>query len=267
MGQPFLQSVSNALSILELFNGRVQELSLTHISNSLNLGKSTTHRLLSTMMNKGFIEQNPENGRYSIGLKVVHVGANKLNNISIIQECRPILELVSETTGESTHLSLYNNGQIIFVDKVVGVNLSIMSSMIGYRLPAYATASGKIFLAHMSSDELENFLRTAELRALTPHTLTKRQVLLEELENVRKNGFSKDNQESDEGLVCFAAPVFGRQGKLLAAVSVSGALSRMNAQQERMVESIVHAAHEASGRCGWDDPKTHHGSIFHEVLK
>lgn len=251
MSQPLLQSVDNALRILELFDGPVRELSLTEIAKHLGLGKSTVHRLLSTLEAREFIEQNPESARYRLGVKLVHIGANKLSNINVIDECHPLLEELSAITGESAHLTFYSNGRTTFVDKVKGANPAVMASMIGYSSPAYASASGKIFLAFMPKEELEHLLRHIEFQPRTPYTITNRVDLMEELEKVRYNRYSEDQQEGDEGLVCFAAPVWGYENKLLASISVSGAASRMNNRRDILVGEITAIAEKASKRCGW----------------
>lgn len=251
MAQPLLQSVDNALRILELFEGSVKDISLTEISRSLNLGKSTVYRLLSTLEAREFIEQNPESGRYRLGVRLVHIGASKLGNINVIDECHPILERLSSVTGESTHLSFYSNGRTTFVDKVKGANPAIMASVIGYSSPAYASASGKVFLAYMDPHELDELLRFIEFDARTPFTITNRVDLLNALEKIRATGCSEDQQEGDEGLVCFAAPIWGHEKKLLASMSVSGAATRMNSRKDILTREIMAAARTASMRCGW----------------
>lgn len=251
MAQPLLQSVDNALRILELFEGSVRELSLTEIARHLALGKSTAHRLLATLEAREFVEQNPETGRYRLGVRLIHIGANKLSSINVIDECHPILEELSTITGESTHLSFYSNGRTTFVDKVKGANPAVMASMVGYTTPAYSSASGKIFLAFMPREELDTLLRHIEFQSRTPYTITNRVVLLDILEKVRYNGFGEDQQEGDEGLVCFAAPVWGYENKLLASMSVSGAATRMNNRRDTLVREIMAAADKASKRCGW----------------
>ena len=251
MTQPLLQSALNTLRLLELFNGPVQEMGLTDISRALGVGKSTAHRLLATLEAQGFIEQRPGNGRYRLGLKIVHLAAHKLATINIIEECHPFLEALSAATGESSHLSFYMTGEITFVDKVFGSNRAVMSSMIGYRLAAYASAAGKMFLAHLPPEGLEDFFKRGRLSQLTPHTITSRVRLLEELARIRAMGYSEDQQESEEGLVCFGAPVWNRSGRMAAAMSVSGQASRMNARKDELIVEIQAAADQASRQCGW----------------
>ncbi|MCD8350245.1 MAG: IclR family transcriptional regulator [Planctomycetaceae bacterium] len=250
MAQPLLQSVDNALRVLELFEGAIRELSLTEIARQLSLGKSTVHRLLATLEAREFVEQSPESGRYRLGVRLVHIGACKLSNINVIDECHPILDELAGITGETTHLTFYSGGRTTVVDKVKGSNPTVMATIIGQTTPAYAAASGKIFLAFLPKDELESILRHIEFKPRTPYTINNRVQLLEELEKVRVNGYAEDQQEGDEGLVCFAAPIWGYENKLLASMSVGGAASRMNSRRDSLIREIIAAAAKASKRCG-----------------
>lgn len=251
MPEKFLQSVDNALKILELFSGNIQELGVSDVSRALGLGRSTAHRLLTTLENRGFVEQSPTTGKYKLGMKIVNIGAGILGRLNIIKECHPCLEDVSNETGESSHLALYNQGQITFVDKVPGRNPAIMASMIGLQRPAYPTGTGKALLAFLPEDELEKYLRNCQLQKLTFATITNRNELRQRLEQIREQGYSEDQQEMEEGLVCFAAPVRDRTGRVVAAMSVSGAASRMNMRKEELVKKIKEAAEQASRNCGW----------------
>ncbi len=251
MAQPLLQSVDNALRVLELFEGAIRELSLTEIARQLSLGKSTVHRLLATLEARDFVEQSPESGRYRLGVRLVHIGAHKLSNINVIDECHPILEQLAGITGETTHLSFYSGGRTTLVDKVKGSNPAVLASMIGHTTPAYASAPGKIFLAFMPRAEQEDVLHHIEFQPRTPYTINNRVQLLEEIDKVRRDGFAEDQQEGDEGLVAFAAPIWGYENRLLAAMSVSGAASRMNSRRDSLMREIIAAAAKASQRCGW----------------
>jgi DNA-binding IclR family transcriptional regulator len=251
MAEKFLQSVDNALRILELFSANVQELGVSDVSRMLGMGRSTAHRLLTTLENRGFVEQNLNTGKYKLGIKIVNIGANILGRLNIIEVCHPYLEQVSHETGETCHLALYGQGEITFVDKVSGKNPAIMSSTIGLKRSAHSTGTGKMLLAFRPENELEKYFGSSPLRRFTPTTITDGRELKEYLEKVREQGYSEDQQESDEGLVCFAAPIRNSTGKVVAAISVSGAASRMNSHREDMIAKIKDAAERASRSCGW----------------
>jgi IclR family KDG regulon transcriptional repressor len=253
MSEKVLQSVDNALRILELFSRNVQELGVADISRALDLGRSTAHRLLTTLENRGFVEQNPYNAKYKLGIKIVNIGGIMLSRLNIIQECHPFLVEISKETGESSHLCLYSQGTITFVDKVQGNNPASMDSVIGLKRPAYVTGTGKSLLAFLPEAELELYLKNVQFEKYTPATITECDELKQCLETIRKQGYSEDQQESEEGLVCFAAPVRDRTGKVVAAISVSGAVSRMNSRKEELVKKIIDAAEKASRACGWSE--------------
>lgn len=251
MPEKFLQSVDNALQILELFAGNVGELGVTDVSRALGLGRSTAHRLLSTLESRAFVEQNPITGKYKLGMKIVNIGASMLGRLNIIKECHQCLETLSSETGETTHLALYSRGgEITFVDQVRR-NPAIMSSIIGSKMPAYATGTGKILLAFLSDAEVEKYLKNVHLQQFTSSTILDRDELGKKLEQIREQGYSEDQQESEEGLVCFAAPVRDRTGRVVAAISVSGAASRMSVRKEELVNKVKEAAERASRNCGW----------------
>lgn len=251
MSERFLQSVENALKVLELFSGDNGELGVSDVSRELDIGRSTAHRLLTTLESRGFVEQNQTTGKYRLGMKIVHLGVSILGRINVVTECHSFLKALSAETGESSHLALYSHGEITFIDKVSGNNPATMASMIGIKRPAYSTGTGKSLLAFLPEAELEQYLSNVQLQQLTPSTITDRNELRKCLEIVRKDGYSEDQQEAEEGLVCFAAPIRDRTGKVIAAMSVSGAASRMNARKDELIEKIKETAKQASYNCGW----------------
>lgn len=251
MQEKYLQSVDNALKVMELFSENIGELGVSEIGRTLGLGASTVHRLLTTLENRNFVEQNQITGKYKLGIKIANIGARILGNLNIIKECRPYLEQVSRTTGETAQLVLYGQGEdVIFIDKVYGKSPTTMSAVVGARMPAHATATGKLILAFLSEKAIENYFSSAKLKQYTLTTITDPQELRNYLQKVREQGYSEDQQERDEGLVCFAAPVRDFTGKVIAAMSISGAASRMNSRREELVGEIKETAEKASEACG-----------------
>lgn len=251
MAHGFLQSVDNALRVVELLSGENPELGVSEISKSLNLGKSTVHRLLITLERRGLIVQNPATSKYKLGIKIVHLGAGVLRQLNIIHESRPYLGELSRITGESAHLALYSQGEITFVDKVTGNKVALMGSTIGLKKPAYCTATGKVLLANLSKNEQEEYLERVDLLQFTPNTIKDVKELRRQLLQIKSNGHAEDQQESEEGLVCFAAPIRDISGTVIAAASVSGAASRMNEHKQTLVPLVKNTAQNISQACGW----------------
>jgi DNA-binding IclR family transcriptional regulator len=246
-----LQSVDNALMILDIISEEGHELGISEISRRVSLGKSTVHRLLNTLAGRGYLVQNPDTGKYNLGIKIVNISAGILKNQNIIKECRPYLEELSEVTGETTHLCFYNNGEITFIHKVQGNNPSIMGSIVGASRPAYITATGKALLAYMPDKTLAEYLKNLNLKQYTPYTITDIDTLSKMIAAVKVNGYSEDQQESEEGLVCFAAPILNNMGEAIAALSISGAASRMNKRKDELIKLVKQYGCFCSKSFGW----------------
>lgn len=246
-----LQSVDNALMIVDMISEEGHELGISEISRRVSLGKSTVHRLLNTLAGRGYIVQNPDTGKYKLGIKIVNIAAGILNNQNVIKECRPYLEELSVVTGETTHLSFYNNGEITFVDKIKGKNPSIMGSVVGTTKPAYITSMGKVLLAYLPEKKLAEYLKDVNLKPYTPYTITDIDSLSNNIAVVKVNGYSEDQQEAEEGLVCIAAPIFNSMGEAIAALSISGAASRINERREEYIKLVKQYACSCSKAFGW----------------
>lgn len=246
-----LQSVDNALRIMEAMSESEYELGIAELSRNLGLGRSTVHRLITTLESRGFVTQNPVTAKYKLGIKIVTIGGTILQKIDIIKEARPYLEKLSRATGESSHLALLSGDEIIFVDKVLGSNPAKMASVIGLRRPAYATATGKMLLAHLPEGQLKKWLNSVSIHRCTPFTLSNTDELSEQLEKIKGLGYSEDLQEMEEGLICFGAPIRNVSGEVFAAVSVSGAASRMMQSKQDLIVQVTKTAELISEACGW----------------
>lgn len=246
-----LQSVDNALRIMEAMSESEYELGIAELSRNLGLGRSTVHRLITTLESRGFVTQNPVTAKYKLGIKIVTIGGTILQKIDIIKEARPYLEKLSRATGESSHLALLSGDEIIFVDKVSGSNPAKMASVIGLRRPAYATATGKMLLAHLPEGQLKKWLNSVSINRFTPFTLSNTDELSEQLEKIKGLGYSEDLQEMEEGLICFGAPIRNVSGEVFAAVSVSGAASRMIQIKQDLIVQVTKTAELISEACGW----------------
>lgn len=252
MAEQLLQSVTNCLNVLEILAETEIELGVSDISRYLSISTSSAHRLLITLASKGFVAQNPNTEKYKAGMKIVTLGANILNNTNIIRECRPHLQEINHLTGETSILAIYSQGEITYVDKInSNNNPAEYSSLIGMKRPAYSTANGKILLAFLPEQQLDSYLCSVELRPLTPYTIVDKNELTRNLAEIRITGLAEDNQEAQEGLVCFAAPVRNGYGEVVAAMGVSGPPSRVNSRRQELIAHLRKSTEEASLSCGW----------------
>ncbi|MGI6129053.1 MAG: IclR family transcriptional regulator [bacterium] len=244
-----LQSVSNALTLLEVLSQH-QEIGIVDLSRQLGLAKSTVHRLITTLEAHGFAAQNPNTGKYHLGLKTVVIAGHTLDLMDIRPLIRPILVKLRDETNETAHLVVRHGNNALFIDKASSSNSIRMDSHVGWQAPLHCTATGKVILAFMSKSEQAQLLRQLELKAYTSNTYTDPEKLKAELEAIKEQGWSCDNEEIEIGLYCLAAPIFDRTGNLKAAISISGPISRVK-DHANLIKAVKVAAHEASETLGY----------------
>lgn len=225
---PIIQSVERALQILDLFNEQATELKITEISKQIGLSKSTLHSLLKTLQLHGYIDQNPENGKYRLGMKLVERGHFVVGTMDIRQKAKSWLTTLSQETGQTTHLGILDGNEGVYIEKIEGKQAAIAYSRIGRRLPVHATAIGKVLLAWLSEEECAAVLEGYVYQGFTSSTLTSRASLLAALQETRSNGYSMDNEENEPGVRCIAVPVWNHESRVIAALSLSTLTSRVN---------------------------------------
>lgn len=225
---PIIQSVERALQILDLFNEQATELKITEISHLMGLSKSTLHSLLKTLQLHGYIDQNPENGKYRLGMKLVERGHFVVGTMDIRQKAKSWLTTLSRETGQTTHLGILDGHEGVYIEKIEGKQAAIAYSRIGRRLPVHATAIGKVLLAWLAEEELAAVLEGYQFTGFTPATLTDRASLLAALQETRHNHYAMDNEENEPGVRCIAVPVWNHESKVIAALSLSTLTTRVN---------------------------------------
>ncbi|MEI3607786.1 IclR family transcriptional regulator [Pseudogracilibacillus sp. SE30717A] len=226
-----VQSVERALIILETLSQAQRGMSVKEISNKVDLAKSTTHRLLTTLMSKGYVIQNNENDDYLLGLKLVEISSSILENLDIRSYAKDALEHLSDVTNESVHLCIHENGEVVYIDKFEGNHTIRMHSRIGKRGMMHCTGVGKILLSGMTEEEISNIIRKKGLPKLTSKTITDTETLYKRLEKIRADGYDIDDIENEEGIRCMAAPIFNHRGEIIAAFSISGPEMRITKER------------------------------------
>lgn len=242
-----LQSVDNALMILELF-GQHKELGVSEVAELMGIGKSTAFRTLTTLENRKYLYKMP-NAKYSLGLKIYSLGHIVKNRIAIKDLVQPDLIKLSKMTGETAHLVVwYDERQVIFVDKVLSSSSIRMDSYVGFIMDAHLTASGKSLLSVLPDDKIRQYSDHMVFVQKTPKTIMTAAALFEEIYQVRRQGFSIDDEESELGLICYAAPIVDKMGTGIAAVSISGPAHRMIENRDNCAACIKQVAAEISDK-------------------
>jgi len=231
------------LNILNLFSNSRREFSISEISKALDLGLSTTYRLLSTLKYKNYIEQNPQNLKYKLGYAFLNKAfLASHNEADIIKKSIPYLENLRDFTKESVSLAVLDGTNIVYITKIDSYELLRTNIEVGRKFPAYKTALGKVLLAHLSSkkfnrlyniDKFSADLNVSELRQC--------------LEKVKIEGFAVDNEECTPGIRCLAAPIVDATGEVSTAISISGPGIRFTLEKINLCKrELVKVAREIS---------------------
>ncbi|WP_232698293.1 IclR family transcriptional regulator [Brevibacillus daliensis] len=254
MSDRLIQSVARSLDILEQFSFTQTELSVKEISEGVKLSKSTVHGLIKTLSQRGYLEQNQENQKYKLGLRLFELGNVVAGNMEIRQIAAPIIAQLGETLQETVHLVIRDGNQAVYVEKRDGPGSIRMYSQYGKRAPLHCTGVGKAILAFLPEKVMEQILIESEMVAFTPKTLTDPEKIKEELSITRDRGYAIDDEEIELGLTCIAAPIFNHKKEVIASISCAGLKFRyLEESQEMRPQQVIQAAKEISRRLGWKE--------------
>lgn len=204
-------------------------LGLMEISSSLNLNKSTVHRVLNSLIYMGYARQNEVNGKYEPTFKIVDMSNKIMGKVDVVNIVRPHLRALMEITKETVHFVERDGIDAVYIDKVESFTNGIqMVSRIGSRIPLYCSGVGKAIAAQLSESEVQELWERSSIVRMTPYTITDYKQFKENLEEVRRRGYALDNEENETGVRCIAAGLIDHSGKVRYAFSISAPVNRMD---------------------------------------
>lgn len=249
-----VQSVDRALFILEALAEASRPLHLAELVQMVKLKPSTVHRLLGTLIKHDFVEQD-DRSCYRLSMKLYYMGNSATYAVDIKELAHPVMQDLLDRYNETVNLAILDRGDVVYIDQLESNNIVIvrMFARVGNRGPAYCTGSGKVLLAGLNKEEFSRYLKNVTLRGFTNDTITDPLSLTRELDRVRKNGYALDLGERDEGVGCVAAPIKNREGKVVAALSVSGPSMRMTSPflSSQLAPVLITYADKISTRLGY----------------
>jgi DNA-binding IclR family transcriptional regulator len=243
-------SLHKAVNILLLLQ-QEGEMGVTEIARSLDMNKSTVHRILSTLQDRSLIRQNAVTGKYWLGLKLYSLGMTVRENLPIQSIAAPYLKVLSDKFNEVVNLSVLDMSSVNFprlmiLDKIQTSQILKLTPSLGSGTPCHCSAMGKCLLA-FSPDEYIEKLTSQPLQQYTSKTIINWTDFRQELEDIREKGYAIEDQEMEKGLTCVGAPILNKKQEIIAAISLSGPTSRMNESiLSEMIEEIKKAAREIS---------------------
>ncbi len=250
--QTSVQSVDRALLIIDLLEQNPEGIGVTELSNQMKLAKSTVHRILVSLQNKGLAKKLELTDKYILGLRFIELGGQVVGSLNVRSISEPLLKELSEKTGETVHLGIIDEGEVVYIDKIERTSNIRMYSRIGVRAALHCTGIGKAMLAYLPKEEVEKNIIKSGLKPYTPNTITTRTAFWKEMELIRKQGFSTDNEEHEPGICCTGSPIFNHDNKVIAGISIAGPQIRMNGEKlENCKKLITIYAKEISKRLGY----------------
>jgi IclR family transcriptional regulator, acetate operon repressor len=227
------------------------DLGVTEISNELAVHKSTVSRLLGTLEARGLVEQTSHRGRYRLGYGVVQLaeGVSRKHDMNVVS--REVCSALAEDTGETVNVAVRQGRTIVTIDQVIGSSQVTTVNWVGQHNAMHSTAAGKVFLAHLPPAELTTFL-DEKLEQFTEFTIVDPAAMESELAAVRESGYARTIDEQEVGLAAVAAPIRAMDGRVIAALVVSGPSFRINDEAvPKIAERLLTAAAEISERNGY----------------
>lgn len=249
-----LSSVRNAARVLKEFSKGQRELGVTELARRLGIGKSTAHRLVSTLAEERLLEQDPHTGAYRLGLAMYELGASVYWHTDLHEACTPVLDQLRNATKETVQVAVLDGREVVYIERRESPQTLRLFGRVGHRNDAHCTSTGKLLLAQLPPDRLESTLRGWKLRAKTPYTVTRVEDLKVQLDRIRQVGWAENINEAELGVASIAAPIRNGLGEVVAAVSIAGPLQRLSGDSlRRFARPCTEAGMAISRRLGYRD--------------
>lgn len=246
-----VQSLDRAFNILELLSRENRGLAVTEIGKRLELHKSTVHRLLSSLRERGYVEKDIQSGYYKLGLGFIELTSLYLNGLELKTEASPYLHQLTQVTGQTSFLAIRDDKDVVYIDKADTFDSLRKYTIIGKRMPLHATSLGKAMLSGCSDVEIDRLYPEQKLKLVTKMTLPTVDLLLTEIRKTRKRGWSIDDEENEVGTRCVGAPILDYRDKVIAAVSTAWDFhANPEISMENQAKYVVRCAAEISVKMG-----------------
>jgi IclR family transcriptional regulator, acetate operon repressor len=242
--------------VLDVLEAVVEHTRIADIASATALPKSTVHRILQTLVQRGYVRTDGR-GDYVGGPRLLGLAGRFLQRLDLPRQVRPLLQRLQEQTGWTVHLALLSEDEAVYVAKVEGSKPYHLASRVGMSLALHSTSIGKAILAAMPDAEVRELARRTGLPARTPQTITDEDALLGEIARVRQRGYAEDHEENEAGVCAVGAAVFDHTGQVIGGVSAAAlAYQPSDVSIQWRAEHVVAAARAVSATLGCD-PSVH----------
>ncbi len=225
----FMTSLARGLAVVQAFSDSRKPQTIANISQKTGIPRAAVRRCLHTLRELGYVDAELNN--FSLRPKVLTLGYSYLSSTPLTVSAQPYLNSISRTLNESSSLAVLDDGEVLYVARAATSRVMSVALNTGSRLPAYCTSLGRVMLAHLPPAELDQYLASTKLRAMTKNTVVSQKGLREILAGVREQGYAINDEELELGLRSIAVPVRGASGTVLAALNVGAQAARVSVRQ------------------------------------
>jgi DNA-binding IclR family transcriptional regulator len=245
-----VRSVDRAISILE-FLSREGGSGVTEVANGLGVHKSTAHRLLATLKDRGLVEQDGDTELYHLGMGLVYLASSVTSSLDLVRAARPVCRELSEHTQETVTITVLVGDEALIIDQTSSPSSVLSVDWTGRRTPLHCTSDGKVLLAHLPASRQRRIL-AKPLERFTEHTIVEPALLLEQLQRVLIEGYGYTLEEFEIGLNAVAAPIYAAGGAVVAVLGLSGPAFRLPVTAiPALGEMLMEAARTISQQLGY----------------
>lgn len=245
-----IPNLRNACRILKLLGEHPDGLKAADIARTLGIPVTSTLRIMATLQLEGYARKNE--GRFELGPVLIHLGNASIAGTEIRETAQPVLQELTARTDETSHLAVPCDDRSLIVAVQDSPHPLRAASRPGYLAELHCSSTGKIFLTYLYPNRLNEVISARPLTRRTAHTISTASDLKREIEQIRKRGYSVDDEEYNPGVRCVAAPVFGSDGAVVAAMGITAATVRFTRERiPEMAAAVSSAANELSRRLGF----------------
>ncbi len=222
-----LPSVDRTISVLEFISQSKRGCSVSEISRSLSLPKSSTFLILATLVARGYLKKNPETDKYNFGMNLVKLSRKVLAHLDLRDIARPFINSLMKRTGLVVHLAVLAETEAVLIDRASPRDSFVGADWIGRALDINCSGVGKALVAFLPEEQFNQLIGVKRLAKHNENTIVTIRGLKRDLARVRELGYSLDDEEDELGLRCIGTPIFDAEHKAIAAVSVAGTVENI----------------------------------------
>ncbi|MDC7235063.1 MAG: IclR family transcriptional regulator [Spirochaetales bacterium] len=246
-----VQILDKSFLVLETLSREFSGLSVSELSKRVDLNISTVHRILATFSARGYIQQDDDK-QYSLSQKFIELSSSYLGSLDLKEVAAPFLKDMSAVLNMTVFLATMMDNHAVYIDRHDNLNKLRCYTIIGERKPLYCTALGKSLLMGFSQRELDHYIEHCDFQKFTDTTFNNGDELRKDLEKSRHRGWSVDDEEGVEGVICYAAPIHDYRGHIIAAMSTSINKEDLNSEnQQAIIDSLLRVSRLISEKMGY----------------